>query len=161
MALQKNYGICCMLVILLITFANRIPAQTSVTLTFKDNSTQEFMVDPGGKIYFENNYLYIDEGTGLPYSFAVDNIRKITLPHNVNVDNIVTEDFEIFPNPVQNTLHIHSGNSGQHPYQLYTLDGRLLLKGVCQEDATLNLQHLPSGLYLLKIGSSTIKISKL
>lgn len=150
-----------MLVILLITFANRIPAQTSVTLTFKDNSTQEFMVDLSGKIYFENNYLYIDEGTGLPYSFAVDNIRKITLPHDVNVEDIVTDDFTIYPNPVLNTLHIHSGKIGQHPYQLYTLDGRLLLKGVCLEDETLNLQHLPSGLYLLKIGSSTIKISKL
>ena len=150
-----------MILIILMTFVNGVSAQTTVTITFNDNSTQELMVDPSGKIYFGNNYIYIDEGTGLPYSFAVDNIRKITLPHDVNVEDIVTDDFTIYPNPVLNALHIHSGKIGQHPYQLYTLDGRLLLKGVCQEDATLNLQHLPSGLYLLKIGSSTIKISKL
>ncbi|MBQ6071633.1 MAG: T9SS type A sorting domain-containing protein [Bacteroidales bacterium] len=161
MKLKKKRMFLWILLPFLLFTGNRVYAQTTVTLTFNNNTTQELTVDPAGKIYFENNYLYIDEGLGLPYSFAVENIRKITLPQTVGVDNITTEEFEIYPNPVQNTLHIHSGVGGQHPYQLYTLDGRLLLKGVCQEDETLNLQHLPSGLYLLKIGSSTIKISKL
>jgi hypothetical protein len=136
-------------------------AQTKVTLTFQNASTEEIEVNAYGKIYFANDYMYIDEGNAFPYSFAVSDIRKMTFDEVLGVNDIVTETFKVYPNPVHNELYISSDDFQPHPYQLYSADGRLLMQGESQEGNPINVSDLPTGLYILKVNNSSFKISKL
>ena len=136
-------------------------AQTKVTLTFQNASTQEIEVSAYGKIYFSNDYMYIDDGTAVPYSFAVSDIRKMTFAEGTGIEDIVTETFKVYPNPVHNELYISSDDFQPHPYQLFSTDGRLLMQGESQEGNPVNVSDLPTGLYILKINNSSFKISKL
>ena len=136
-------------------------AQTKVTLTFQNASTQEIEVSAYGKIYFSNDYMYIDDGTAVPYSFAVSDIRKMMFDEVLGVNDITTETFKVYPNPVHNELYISSNDFQPHPYQLFSTDGRLLMQGESQEGSPINVSDLPTGLYILKINNSSFKISKL
>jgi len=136
-------------------------AQTKVTLTFLNASTQEIEVSAAGKIYFADDYMYIDDGASLPYSFAVSDIRKMQFAESTGIEEIVTESFKVYPNPVRNELYISSDDFQPHPYQLYSTDGRLLLQGESQEGSPVNVSTLPTGLYILKINNSSFKINKL
>lgn len=135
-------------------------AQTKVTLTFQNASTQEIEVSAAGKIYFADDYMYIDDGASLPYSFAVSDIRKMQFAEGVGVQDIVTETFKVYPNPVHNELYISSNDFQPHSYQLYSADGRLLLQGESQEGSPVNVSNLPTGLYILKVNNSSFKVSK-
>ena len=136
-------------------------AQTRVTLTFQNAATQEIEVSATGKIYFSDNYMFIDDGASVPYSFAVSDIRKMQFAEGTGIEEIVTETFKVYPNPVHNELYISSDDFLPHPYQLFSTDGRLLLQGESQEGSPINVSDLPTGLYILKINNSSFKISKL
>ena len=136
-------------------------AQTKVTLTFQDASSQEIEVSAAGKIYFDNNYMYIDDGTTIPYSFAVDNIRKMTFDEVLGVREIVTENFKVYPNPARNELHVSGNEFGPYRYALYSMDGRLLLQGEVGNGEAIHTGDIPAGLYILKINNTSLKINKL
>ena len=136
-------------------------AQSKVTLTFQDASTQEIEVSAAGKIYFSDEYMYIDDGTALPYSFALDNIRKMTFGQGVGVSEIVTEAFKVYPNPVRNELYVSGNEFGPYRYALYSIDGRLLLQGEVGNGEAIHTGDIPAGLYILKINNTSLKINKL
>jgi len=132
-----------------------------VEIQFYNSSTQTFTVSDAGKLYFDNGYLMIDEGNGAPFSFLVSDIQKMMFNHLTSVETIKTPLFRIYPNPATTYLKISSDRMENIPYQLYTLDGRLLMSGTSQNDETISVTTLSQGLYLLKIDGKTFKISKL
>ena len=136
-------------------------AQTKVTLTFQNASTQEIEVSASGKIYFSDNYMYIDDGTAVPYSFAVSDIRNMQFEQVVGIQDIETESFRIYPNPVHNELYISGNDFRPIAYQIFSMDGRLLLQGETNEGNPIFVGSLPTGICILKIHNSSFKISKL
>ena len=148
-----------LLAMMLVVFAGM--AQTKVTLTFQDASTQEIDVSESGKIYFSDDYMYIDDGTALPYSFALSNIRKMTFGQGVGVSEIVTDAFMVYPNPVRNELYVSGNEFGPYRYALYSIDGRLLLQGEVGNGEAIHTGDIPAGLYILKINNTSLKINKL
>lgn len=136
-------------------------AQTTVKLTFQNAATQEIDVNTYGKIYFSNNYMYIDDGTAIPYSFAVSNIRKMEFEEVAGVQDFTTGTFKVYPNPAHNELYISGNEFGPYRYFLYSTDGRLLRQGEVQDGDPINISDIPSGLYILKINNKSLKISKL
>ena len=136
-------------------------AQSKVTLTFQDASTQTIEVSSSGKIYFSDNYMFIDYGTALPYTFSVSNIRNMVFDEVLGIHDIVTETFKVYPNPVYNTLYFSSNDFEVHPYSLFSIDGRLLLYGEVRNGDPISVSGIPAGLYLLKINNTSLKINKL
>ena len=136
-------------------------AQTLVTLTFHNGSSQEIEVSTSGKIYFSDNYMYINDGTAVPYSFAVENIRNMVFTEVLGVHDIETESFSVYPNPVNNEFYIQGNDAQSYRYTLYALDGRLLMSGIGQNITPINMGMLSSGLYILKINNISLKINKL
>ena len=86
----------------------------------------------------------------------------------VGIGNI--EDFNpsIFPNPTQDFLTIDFGASGAGNciMELFSLDGRLLLKKeeLMSVNSQLDLRQFPPGMYVLKIksnkGERVVKVMK-
>ena len=136
-------------------------AQTDVEILFHNSSSLNFTVSDAGKIYFNNGYLLIDEGTGTPFSFLVSDIKKMMFDHVTSVETIETPNFRIYPNPATSYIRISNDQNTDIPYQLFALDGRLVLSGLAHSDEPISLIALPNGLYLLKIDDKTFKISKL
>lgn len=63
-----------------------------------------------------------------------------------------TSDFNVYPNPVKNILIIEAGDHQKHALHLYNFSGQLVLsrEGIADR-CELNLSHLGSGIYLLRI----------
>lgn len=150
-----------MFLCLMLTGFFRGMAQTNVTLTFHNGSTQEIEVSASGKIYFSDNYMYIDDGTSVPFSFDVANIRNMTFSEVLGVRDVENETFSIYPNPVHNEFSIHANDATTYHYTLFALDGRLLLDGIGQDITSVSMDRFPAGLYILKINNTSFKINKL
>jgi len=136
-------------------------AQTDVEIQFFNSGTQTFTVSDAGKIYFDNGFMLVDEGNGIPYSFPIPDIKKVMFDHITSVETLETSDIRIYPNPVTNYLRISSEHYTDIPYQIYALDGRLVLAGTAHSEESISMNNLSKGLYLLKIDGKTFKISKL
>ena len=54
----------------------------------------------------------------------------------------------VYPNPVKNVLNINA--KGDYNYQLISTDGKIIKDGN-QSESTINVQNLPTGMYIMKI----------
>lgn len=62
---------------------------------------------------------------------------------------------KLFPNPASNALTIQTGKQGTHNYQVYDLQGRLLIDNHAgnTDDFTIDVSKLPEGMYILSVFS--------
>ncbi len=65
----------------------------------------------------------------------------------VSIEGFTNEQINIHPNPTKNSIQIQTALS-DFTYQLFALDGRLLMLG---NDNIVNLQAIASGMYLLEL----------
>ena len=135
-------------------------AQVTVELQLIDSGTQSFSVSEAGKIYFDNGYLMVDDGNNVPFSFLLSDIRKVLFSNPVSIETVESDHIRIYPNPATTFLRISSDLNRDSHYQIFSIDGRLLMSGVCKQEETINIGRLPKGLYLIKVDGKTFKISK-
>ena len=128
-----------------------------------------------GSYCFHNRYcyctLYIPQGSGNSYRsqsewekfFDCKPPKVIEGDGTTNsIDDTENDKINIFPNPVKDELHI-VGAYGIRPdetVQIVDLTGRVVLSGVCHTPLRINVAHLPSGVYILKVGNYTKKFTK-
>lgn len=135
-------------------------AQVNVEVQLISSGTQSFSVSETGKIYFDNGFLMVDDGDNIPFSFPLSDIRKILFSGATSVETIESDHIRIYPNPATSFLRISSDLNSDSRYQIFSIDGRLLMSGVCKQEETINISRLPKGLYLIKVDGKTLKISK-
>ena len=146
--------------LLLLTGIFLCSAQVTVEIQLISSGTQSFSVSETGKIYFDNGYLMIDDGDNVPFSFSISDIQKVLFSGTTSVETIESDDIRIYPNPATTFLRISSDSINDSQYQIYSIDGRLLMSGVCRREETINISKLPKGLYLIKVDGKTFKIRK-
>lgn len=135
-------------------------AQVTVEVQLISSGTQSFSVSEAGKIYFDNGYLMVDDGNDAPFSFPLSDIRKVLFSGTTSVETIESDHIRIYPNPATTFLRISSDRNSDSRYQIFSIDGRLLMSGVCKQEETINISRLSKGLYLIKVDGKTFKISK-
>lgn len=135
-------------------------AQVNVEVQLISSGTQSFSVSETGKIYFDNGFLMVDDGDNIPFSFPLSDIRKILFSGATSVETIESDHIRIYPNPATTFLRISSDLNSDSRYQIFSIDGRLLMSGACKQEETINISRLPKGLYLIKVDGKTFKISK-
>lgn len=112
-----------------------------------------------------NVCLTITDSCGLPFTSckSVD-LTKFDVEELEWINSV-----EVYPNPTNGHLKIetHQNNSNQAKLQVIDIKGQILLEAPFESGQTtqnLNIEHLPAGLYLLKVStgdvSRNIKISK-
>lgn len=72
------------------------------------------------------------------------------------IDNAQPALTEAFPNPTTGILNIHA----EGLVRICDLQGRTLLSLTCHESATIDISHLPNGIYLLSTEEKTVRIIK-
>ena len=135
-------------------------AQVNVEVQLINSSSQTFSVSEAGKIYFDNGYLMVDDGNDTPFSFPLSDIKKVLFSGGTSVETIESDHIRIYPNPATTFLRISRDRNNDSHYQIFSIDGRLLMSGVCRQEETINVSRLPKGLYLIKVDGKTFKISK-
>ena len=72
------------------------------------------------------------------------------------------DEISIYPNPATNKVSIQCSSSKVIPYELYSMQGKLILSGVNKPlSREIDLSNLPQNGYVLKIGSRSFKVFKL
>jgi hypothetical protein len=112
-----------------------------------------------------NVCLTITDSCGLPFTSC----KSVDLT-KFDVEELEwIKSIEVYPNPTNGHLKIetHQNNSNQAKLQVIDIKGQILLEAPFESGQTtqnLNLEHLPAGLYLLKVSTGevarNIKISK-
>ena len=137
-------------------------AQTTIVdVHLNGGGTQSFEIADNGKLYFQNDYLFIEDGLNLPYSFQVSSIQKMTFSYVEGIQEIETDECRIYPNPSSSYLKISSQNADLNHYQVFSSDGRMVLEGISRNDESVDIHALAKGLYMVKVNDKTFKITKL
>jgi hypothetical protein len=93
---------------------------------------------------------HVDDNTG--------NVQRLShTQSSSNTDQVSGSDINVYPNPVQNTLHINTDASDdQSTYAITSLTGQELMTGslIKGQDNQINTQSLPTGLYLVQVRSA-------
>jgi hypothetical protein len=139
-------------------------AQTPLTVVCKDGTEQQFLVnDEVGRVYFDETNLFVDEGIGSVTSVPLAVIRKIvfTPPLTSISDKLTTNSLPfIYPNPMKDYFSIANIAAEKIQVKIVSLEGRTVLSGEFTSDEQINISHLASGFYLIKINEVTLKIYK-
>lgn len=131
------------------SLASNVPNNGSAVITtpnLPNNTEIRIKIEPVGNVYY-----------------AIS--KKVKLVTTLSNVDFRFEDFKLYPNPTndQVTFSFVSENSNQINYQLYDLNGRLILdrtvENVMHIQETVSLDRLSSGTYLLRISDGTNSMS--
>ena len=113
-----------------------------------------------------------DQFFTLPLSFEASsvsfNYEDQILTKNPTITNdttfLTTSDYKeiplkMYPNPTQSEIRF-SGVIKKQNFEIYSLDGKLMLKGVYEPGASINISKFKTGDYIIKINNSIYKIIK-
>lgn len=116
------------------------------------------------------SYMYFEEGVNLVItessdgltnvSYPLADIRKITCEEMVGTLENTSDNIAIYPSPTHDVLHFRNVN-GQHNVKVYALDGRMVMSFQINGNQSIDISDLPSGMYLVNIGCTTLKMMKL
>lgn len=77
----------------------------------------------------------------------------------LSVNDGAKEEMKIYPNPVKDRLSV-SGINKDQPYEILSIDGKLIKAGKYSSTKTIDVQALPKGVYFLKVSNQNLKFIK-
>lgn len=115
---------------------------------------------PGSAIPLPGTNYDIDASIVIWNFFSRYDINGLITP--TGIDQLSNKkDLNIYPNPTNLMLNIELNYEAQVEYKLHSLLGKIIQKGVLNSGKQqLDLSDLPANVYILKIGNSTIKVTK-
>jgi hypothetical protein len=142
-----------------IIFLATIPAvATQIVITQNSGSNIAQDVAIIGKWVFAGADLQLlDKAGNLLASEPINNIRKITFAQGTpsSLENTNKKDIYIFPNPTHDILIIN-GIEAQN-LRIYDLQGKVVHR---EHGTEVNVSNLPSGTYLLQVGTQVVRFIK-
>ena len=93
---------------------------------------------------------FVSDKNYFTFASFIDCYDNVT--ENVSENNVI-----VYPNPTRDFISIvFAENAICHSVEIYSLDGRLIMTfhGVYQQDSTIDISSLTTGIYLLKLTMS-------
>ncbi|WP_313100458.1 M1 family aminopeptidase [Epilithonimonas sp.] len=100
--------------------------------------------------------------TNVTFNYDKQIITKgstVTKDNNLAVNNIQQKNISVYPNPAKSFIKI-SGLQKSTDYEIFSIDGKLIKKGISNPDSEINISTLVKGTYVLKFNNQSIKIIK-
>ncbi|MEY2631129.1 MAG: hypothetical protein RLZZ469_2027 [Bacteroidota bacterium] len=151
-----------MLIVILLT-TGLTKAQTGVTVTYYTGTTQNFSIETNGKLYFENEELYLkSNSTTTPTVIPVSIIQKITFSNSLGVTTFGDNEtnLTLYPNPASDLIKIGANSNGEIEVKMYTLTGQLVQQGKYFPNEAIDISALSGGIYLIQANGVTFKFIK-
>lgn len=150
------------LIVILLT-AGLTTAQTGVTVTYYTGTTQNFSIETNGKLYFENEELYLKlNSTTTPTVIPVSIIQKITFSNTLGVTTFGQNEnnLTLYPNPASDLIKIGANSNDVMEVKMYTLTGQLVQQGKYFPNEAIDISALSVGIYLIQANGVTFKFVK-
>ncbi|MBR2260706.1 MAG: T9SS type A sorting domain-containing protein [Paludibacteraceae bacterium] len=165
--ISKIKGDICVLFFSSLTMTASAATATQV-LVEQEGSIESFIIYDGGKMYFSDNQLILDTlGNGSfmakPLS-AVNKLQFATVEiSSMGTMEVLNSSFSvtIHPNPVVDYMIVRMNQEGSFPYQIYNMNGQVVLQGNVVSGEAIDLSSLAMGVYFIKIEDTYFKFSKL
>lgn len=135
----------------------------SIELTINQNSSDQITVN-GIDLVVVNGETFTQNGTyiqNLTNSEGCDSTLTISVDLDFTGLDELNQDFSIYPNPTSNKVRISTKYSSTYNLTILDLQGKKLLyfnnaEGIIE----LNVEHLPSGIYMLNISQDNEFVMK-
>jgi hypothetical protein len=117
-----------------------------------DTNINSNLGGPGGTIYGLKSFIQ-----------ARYNYLSSTVNCNAfaSLSSFISEDFSAYPNPTSGSLIINGDHLYPLAYELFSVDGKCVLRGALNSaEERLDISHLRSEMYHLKVGNEWIKVLK-
>lgn len=156
---MKKYVIVLMLMAFWFATAS---ASKYMNIDVSNGNTENIEISSIKTIVFSEGKMQINFVQGGSNSMIISEIRKIGFDNLNDMKRTVeSENLIVYPNPVSDVLHIENKNGTTLRIELFSLDGKKLKAKISSEEIhNLDVTTLKSGLYILKAGDMTFKISK-
>lgn len=112
-----------------------------------------------------NQYFTKDVGfdvTSVEFNYERQLITKgstVTRDNNLAASDINKKNINVFPNPAKSFIKI-SGLQKSTEYEIFSIDGKLIRRGISDPDSEINISTLVKGTYILKFNDQSVKIIK-
>lgn len=145
------------------TMTGYLFSQIGIKVTYYTSAEASYNIDTTGKLYFSGDNLLIKEtSSSNDVTIPISIIQKITLTTYVlGTDEIGsnTNSLKIYPNPSDKWIKI-SGLKNKSLVKIYSMTGKLVHSGDYTSETEINISNLSSGLYLVQVNGSTLKLLK-
>lgn len=152
----------------MLSFVSSFAETQTKVLIEEEETTREYMMYGSGKMYFSGDQLIVDTlGNDDGVKVNLGDIKKMTFSlvevSPTGIEKVVAQSpsVSLFPTISKDFIRVKIGREGEFPYFIYSVNGNLVDKGNVSDGGKLDVSSLVKGVYLLKIGDTYIKISKL
>jgi len=138
---------------------------TDITVHFRVNvNSVPTELQDVKKFYFEGDNVVFMLGDGTTASFAMTDVKKMTLNYTpgdyTEVDEMSANE-GVYPNPVADMLYFNFDVKSDVTMQIYSATGQLVREENLSSDGAIDVSDLNEGLYIVRIDGKTYKFSKL
>lgn len=112
----------------------------------------------GKWVFVDTNLQLLDKEGNILATEPLDNVRKIVFSNEsitTALENVENGTIIVYPNPTQDVLHIQ-GIEAQ-TLRVFNMQGSMLQT---TESTQVSVSHLPTGTYLLQIGTQVVRFIK-
>lgn len=110
----------------------------------------------GKWVFVDTNLQLLDKEGNLLATEPLDNVRKIVFSNEPTaVDNVEKGSIIVYPNPTQDVLYIQGID--EQILRIFNMQGNMLQT---TEGTQVSVSHLPTGTYLLQIGTQVVRFIK-
>ena len=78
----------------------------------------------------------------------------------LSIDDIVLEEFNVYPNPVNNILYIELNSGKKTQLEIYNVLGKRIISKTIYSSETIQIGHLSDGIYILRLTQGNSTFSK-
>ena len=100
--------------------------------------------------------------TNVTFNYEKQIITKgstVTKDNNLAVNDINQKNIIVYPNPAKSFIKI-SGLQKSTDYEIFSIDGKFIKKGISNPDSEINISTLVKGTYILKFNNQSVKLIK-
>lgn len=148
----------------LLLFSKEVIAQTTIKVTYYNQTTQNFAVTTAGKLYFNTTDLIVSTDGLTNTNIPINIIQKITFADNAlgtETFEMVKEQWLLFPNPVSSTFQISSTKAEtDFEVKIFNMNGKLVHKGRYNNNSNIDASYLSPGIYIAKVNNVSLKFVK-
>ncbi len=148
---------------ILITYAGKDANAQELKLNFSDGTYSKISIADIESIRFENDQLAIttEQCHDLFYSIFYTEKLSINESSTAYPDLSGNAGVQIFPNPVKDVLYLKLQQNSNIEALIYNMQGSLLVKQQIHNLLSeIDIHHLNPGIYILTIGTETLKFVK-
>ena len=136
-------------------------ADEVITIHLNDASAEKIGILDIQKITFDESGMTVFSNTNSYFEY--DRVRKITFNESVGIESILADNTSVVvaPNPTKSYLMINGADNlyGSDLY-IYSISGAVVSKQAGWSGERVDVSNLNSGIYFVKIGSTTSKFVK-